>query len=157
MAVIDAGISAATGGTCLGTAGVLYVADRLPWINKFTAKIKSPQMQVLLVLTASIGLVSTPAGRLLNQATTAASGFVESFAGHWTGFGIMFAVALAALLWLISDFMTGPNTRTLLLAAFTPPLAVMTPGTLGQLAATALGFIATQVGSLAMWLMGAGS
>lgn len=154
MAVIDAGISAATGGTCLGTAGVLYVADRLPWINRFAAKVKSPQIQVLLILTASIGLVSTPLGRLLNEATTTVDGFVESFAGKWTGFGIMFAVALAALLWLISDFMTGPNTRTLILAAFTPPLAVMIPGTAGDAAATALGFIATQVGSLAMWLMG---
>ncbi|MCX4816731.1 hypothetical protein OG601_47285 [Streptomyces sp. NBC_01239] len=155
--MIDAGISAATGGTCLGTAGVLYVADRLPWINRFAAKIKSPQIQVLLVLTASIGLVSTPAGRLLNQATTAASGFVESFAGHWTGFGIMFAVALAALAWLVSDFMTGVQTRTLLLAAFMPLLAVMIPGAAGDWTAGALGFIATQVGSLVMWLMGAGS
>lgn len=155
MAVIDAGISAATGGTCLGAAGVLYVADRLPWINRLAAKIKSPQVQVLLVLTASIGLVSTPLGRLLNQATTFVNGFVEGFAGHWTGFGIMFAVAIAALLWLISDFMTGPGTRTLILAAFTPPLTVMIPGSLGQGAATALGFIATQVGSLVMWLMGA--
>jgi hypothetical protein len=30
----------------------------------------------------------------------------------------------------------------------------MIPGTLGSIAATALGFIATQVGSLVMWLMG---
>lgn len=154
MPMIDAGISAATGGTCLGTAGVLYVADRLPWINRFAAKIKSPQIQVLLILTASIGLVSTPLGRLLNEATTTVDGFVESFAGKWTGFGIMFAVALAALLWLISDFMSGVQVRTLLLAAFVPPLTVMIPGTLGDVAASALGFIATQVGSLAMWLMG---
>jgi hypothetical protein len=154
MPVIDAGISAATGGTCLGTAGVLYVADRLPWINKFAAKIKSPQIQVLLVLTASIGLISTPVGQLLNQATTAVDGFVDGLAGEWTGFGIMFAVALAALLWLISDFMNGVETRTLLLAAVTPALAVMIPGKLGDIAASGLGFIATQVGSLAMWLMG---
>lgn len=154
MPVIDAGISAATGGTCLGAAGVLYVADRLPWINKLAAKIKSPQIQTLLVLTASIGLVSTPAGQLINQATTAVDGFVDGLAGEWTGFGIMFAVALAALIWLISDFMTGVQTRTLLLAAFVPPLTVMIPGQLGDIAASALGFIATQVGSLVMWLMG---
>lgn len=154
MPVIDAGISAATGGTCLGAAGVLYVADRLPWINKLAAKIKSPQIQTLLVLTASIGLVSTPAGQLINQATTAVDGFVDGLAGEWTGFGIMFALALAALIWLISDFMTGVQTRTLLLAAFVPPLTVMIPGKLGDIAASALGFIATQVGSLVMWLMG---
>lgn len=154
MPVIDAGISAATGGTCLGAAGVLYVADRLPWINRLAAKIKSPQIQVLLVLTASIGLVSTPVGRLINQATTTVDGFVDGLAGEWTGFGIMFALALASLLWLISDFMSGVQTRTLLLAAFVPPLTVMIPGTLGDAAATALGFIATQVGSLVMWLMG---
>lgn len=154
MPVIDAGISAATGGTCLGAAGVLYVADRLPWINRFTAKIKSPQIQVLLVLTASIGLVSTPIGRLINQGTTAVDGFVDGLAGEWTGFGIMFALALAALIWLVSDFMSGVQTRTLLLAAFTPALAVMIPGTLGDFAASALGFIATQVGSLVAWLMG---
>lgn len=154
MPVIDAGISAATGGTCLGAAGVLYVADRLPWINRLAAKIKSPQIQVLLVLTASIGLVSTPVGRLINQATTTVDGFVNGLAGEWTGFGIMFALALASLLWLISDFMSGVQTRTLLLAAFVPPLTVMIPGTLGDAAATALGFIATQVGSLVMWLMG---
>jgi hypothetical protein len=154
MPVIDAGISAATGGTCLGTAGVLYVADRLPWINQFTAKIKSPQIQVLLVLTASIGLVSPPVGSLLNQATTAVDGLVDGLAGQWTGFGIMFALALAALIWLISDFMSGVQTRTLLLAAITPTLTVMIPGVLGEGAAAGLGFIATQVGSLVMWLMG---
>lgn len=154
MPVIDAGISAATGGTCLGAAGVLYVADRLPWINQLAAKIKGPQIQVLLILTASIGLVSTPLGGLINQATTAVNGFVDGAVGEWTGFGIMFALALAALLWLISDFKTGVQTRTLLLAAVVPPLTVMIPGMLGQIAATALGFIATQVGSLAMWLMG---
>jgi hypothetical protein len=152
--MIDAGISAATGGTCLGTAGVLYVADRLPWINKFTAKVKSPQIQVLLVLTASIGLVSTPAGQLINQATTAVDGFVDGLAGEWTGFGITFALALAALIWLISDFVNGVKARTLLLAAFTPTLTVMIPGVLGEGASKALGFIATQVGSLVMWLMG---
>ncbi|MFH8804075.1 hypothetical protein ACH4F6_31555 [Streptomyces sp. NPDC017936] len=154
MPAIDAGISAATGGTCLGAAGVLYVADRLPWINQLAAKIKGPQIQVLLVLTASIGLVSTPVGRLINQATTAVDGKVDALAGEWTGFGIMFALATASLLWLISDFMTGVKPRTLLLAAFTPPLAVMIPGALGEIAASTLGFIATQVGSLAMWLMG---
>ena len=154
MPVIDAGISAATGGTCLGAAGVLYVADRLPWINKLAAKIKGPQIQVLLVLTASIGLVSTPVGQWINRATTAVDGFVDGLAGEWTGFGIMFAAAMAALLWLISDFMTGVQTRTLLLAAFVPPLAVMIPGSLGEGAASLLGFVATQVGSLVMWLIG---
>lgn len=154
MPAIDAGISAATGGTCLGAAGVLYVADRLPWINRFAAKIRGPQIQVLLVLTASIGLVSTPIGHWINEATSSVNGFVDDLAGHWTGFGIMFALALAALLWLISDFMTGVETRTLILAAVTPPLAVMIPGTLGDGTAKALGFIATQVGSLVMWLMG---
>ncbi|MFE7899195.1 hypothetical protein ACFU3E_17030 [Streptomyces sp. NPDC057424] len=154
MSAIDAGISAATGGTCLGAAGVLYVADRLPWINRLAAKIKSPQIQTLLVLTASIGLVSTPAGQLINQATTAVDGFVDGLAGEWTGFGIMFAVAMAALIWLVSDFMSGVQTRTLILAALVPPLTVMIPGTLGDIAASALGFIATQVGSLVMWLMG---
>jgi hypothetical protein len=154
MPVIDAGISAATGGTCLGAAGVLYVADRLPWINRLAAKIKGPQIQVVLVLTASIGLVSTPIGQWINKATTTVDGFVDDIAGQWTGFGIMFALAMAALLWLISDFVTGVQTRTLLLAAFTPPLTVMIPGVLGDAAASTLGFIATQVGSLAMWLMG---
>lgn len=154
MPVIDAGISAATGGTCLGAAGVLYVADRLPWINRLAAKIKSPQIQVLLVLTASIGLISTPIGQLLNQATTAVNGFAVSVVGRWTGVGIMFALALAALLWLISDFMSGVETRTLLLAAVAPPMTVMIPGAIGDGASTALGFIATQVGSLVMWLMG---
>lgn len=154
MPAIDAGISAATGGTCLGAAGVLYVADRLPWINKLAAKIKGPQVQVVLVLTASTGLVSTPLGQWINKATTTVDGFVDGLVGEWTGFGIMFALAMAALLWLISDFVTGVQTRTLLLAAFTPPLVVMIPGALGDVAAYGLGFIATQVGSLAMWLMG---
>jgi hypothetical protein len=66
----------------------------------------------------------------------------------------MFALALAALIWLISDFMSGVQTRTLLLAAITPTLTVMIPGVLGEGAAAGLGFIATQVGSLVMWLMG---
>lgn len=154
MAVIDAGISAATGGTCLGAAGVLYVADRLPWINRFAAKIKSPQIQVVLVLAASVGLVSTPVGQLLNKATTTVDGLLKSTIGEWTGVGVMFALAIAALLWLISDFMSGVQTRTLILAAFTPPLATMIPGNIGEGAATALGFIATWVGNVVLWLMG---
>ncbi|SFT31837.1 hypothetical protein SAMN04487982_12453 [Streptomyces sp. ok210] len=154
MPMIDAGISAATGGTCLGTAGVLYVADRLPWINRFTAKIKSPQIQVLLVLTASVGLVSTPIGGLINKATTGINGILQSTVGHWTGVGIVSALALVALLMLISDFVSGVKPRTLLLAAFTPALLVMVPGPIGSGAASTLGFVVTQVGSLVVWLMG---
>ncbi|MFE9398645.1 hypothetical protein [Streptomyces flavidovirens] len=154
MPVIDAGISAATGGTCLGAAGVLYVADRLPWINKFAAKIKSPQIQVALILAASVGLASTPVGLVLNSLVTRVNGMVSSLVGEWTGFGITFALALTALLWLISDFMSGVQTRTLILAALTPVLCVMIPGTVGEGAASTLGFIATQVGSLVAWLMG---
>ncbi|MFG3136096.1 hypothetical protein ACGFZA_07720 [Streptomyces sp. NPDC048211] len=154
MPVIDAGISAATGGTCLGAAGVLYVADRLPWISKFAAKVKSPQIQVVLVLAASVGLASTPLGLMLNNLVTRIDGMVSSLVGEYTGVGITFALALAALLWLISDFMAGVQTRTLILAALTPVLVVMIPGAVGEGAANALGFIATQVGSLAVLLMG---
>lgn len=154
MPVIDAGISAATGGTCLGAAGVLYVADRLPWISKFAAKVKSPQIQVVLVLAASVGLASTPLGLMLNNLVTRIDGMVSSLVGQWTGVGITFALALAALLWLISDFMAGVQMRTLILAAATPVLVVMIPGAVGEGAANALGFIATQVGSLAVLLMG---
>ena len=154
MPIIDAGISAATGGTCLGAAGVLYVADRLPWISKFATKVKSPQIQVALILAASVGLASTPVGLMLNRLVTSIDGMVSSLVGQWTGVGITFALALAALLWLISDFMAGVQTRTLILAAVTPFLVVMIPGTIGEGAASTLGFIATQVGSLVAWLMG---
>ncbi len=154
MPIIDAGISAATGGTCLGAAGVLFVADRLPWISKFAAKVKSPQIQVALILTASVGLASTPVGLALNSLVTRIDGMLSSLVGQWTGFGISFALALAALLWLISDFMSGVQTRTLILAALTPVLCVMIPGSVGEGAASTLGFIATQVGSLVAWLMG---
>lgn len=154
MPFIDAGISAATGGTCLATAGVLYVADRLPWINKLAAKVKSPQIQVVLVLTASLGLVATPLGQLLNRGVTAADQAIARLVGEWTGVGISFGIALAALLWLISDFVNGVQTRTLILAALTPFLAVMIPGAIGEAAAGLLGFIATQVGSLVVALMG---
>lgn len=154
MPVIDAGISAATGGTCLGAAGVLYVADRLPWISKFATKIKSPQIQVILVLAASVGLASTPIGLMLNGLITRADEMVSSLVGHYTGVGITFALALAALLWLISDFMTGVQTRTLILAAVTPFLVVMIPGSIGEGAASTLAFVATQVGSVVAWLMG---
>ncbi|MGW7053110.1 hypothetical protein [Streptomyces sp. NPDC054887] len=154
MPIIDAGISAATGGTCLGLAGVMYAADRLPWISRFAAKIKSPQIQVTLVLAASVGLASTPVGLTLNSLITRLDGMLSSLVGEYTGLGITFALALAALLWLISDFMSGVKTRTLILAAVTPVLCVMIPGNVGEGAASALGFIATQVGSLVMWLMG---
>lgn len=155
MPAIDAGISVATGGTCLGAAGVLYVADRLPWIGKFAAKIKSPQIQTVLVLTASVGLVSTPLGRLLNEGVTTANGLLASTVGAYTGVSLAGALALAALLWLVSDFMTGVQTRTLILAAITPVLCVMIPGPVGGFLAGVLGFIATQAGSLIAWLMGA--
>jgi hypothetical protein len=154
MPVIDAGISAATGGTCLATAGVLYVADRLPWINRLAARVKSPQIQTVLVLTASIGLVATPLGQLLNRAVTTADAAVSQLVGQYTGVGISFGIALAAVLWLISDFVTGVQTRTLLLAALTPFLCVMIPGSIGGAIASILGFIATQVGSLVVGLMG---
>ncbi|MEU3665768.1 hypothetical protein [Streptomyces virginiae] len=154
MPAIDAGISVATGGTCLGAAGVLFVADRLPWINKLAGRIKSPQIQAVLVLTASIGLISTPVGQFLNRMVTLVDGAVSGIVGQYTGVGISFALALSALLWLVSDFATGVQPRTLLLAAITPFLAVMIPGSLGEGAAGALGFIATQVGSLIGLLLG---
>ncbi|MCX5584263.1 hypothetical protein [Streptomyces erythrochromogenes] len=154
MPAIDAGISVATGGTCLGAAGVLFVADRLPWINKLAGRIKSPQIQTILVLTASIGLISTPVGQFLNRMVTLVDVAVSGIVGQYTGVGISFALALAALLWLISDFATGVKPRTLLLAAVTPFLAVMIPGSLGEGAAGLLGFIATQVGSLIGLLLG---
>jgi hypothetical protein len=155
MPAIDAGISVATGGTCLGAAGVLYVADRLPWIGRFAAKIKSPQIQTILVLTASIGLVSTPIGQLLNRGVTAINDLLASSVGAWTGVSLAGALAIAAVLWLISDFMSGVQTRTLILAAVTPVLCVMIPGPIGGFLAGVLGFIATQAGSLVAWLMGA--
>ncbi|MFJ8016220.1 hypothetical protein [Streptomyces sp. NPDC096339] len=133
---------------------MLFVADRLPWINKLAGKMKSPQIQTVLVLTASIGLVSTPLGQLLNRMVTVVDGAVSGIVGQYTGVGISFALAMAALLWLISDFMTGVQTRTLFLAAVTPFLAVMIPGSLGEGASGALGFIATQVGSLVGLLLG---
>lgn len=154
MPAIDAGISAATGGTCLGAAGVLYVADRLPWINKLAAKIKSPQVQVVLILTATIGLISTPVGQLLNRLVTSADQALAGLVGQYTGVGLSFAMALAAVLWLISDFVTGVQTRTLILAALAPFLCVMIPGVIGETAANLMGFIATQVGSLVVGLMG---
>lgn len=154
MPAIDAAISTATGGTCLATAGALYVADHLPGIKKFAAKIKSPQIQVVLILTATIGLVATPLGQLLNRTVTAADQAIGRLVGEWTGVGISFGLALAALLWLISDFVTGVKPRTLILAALVPFLAVMIPGVIGSAAASVLGFIATQVGSLVVALMG---
>lgn len=154
MPAIDAGISAATGGTCLGAAGVLYVADRLPWISKFAGKMKSPQIQTVLVLTASIGLVSTPVGQFLNRMVTSADGVVSGLVGQYTGVGITFALALAGLLWLVSDFMTSVQPRTLILAAVTPFLAVMIPGTIGAGAASLLGVLATWVGATVGFLLG---
>ena len=154
MPAIDAGISVATGGTCLGAAGVLYVADRLPWVGKFAAKIKSPQIQTILVLTASVGLISTPVGQFLNRTVTALDEAVSGLVGQYTGTGISFALALAALLWLLSDFASGVQTRTLILAAATPFLVVMVPGSIGSGAASALGFIATQAGTFVGFLLG---
>ncbi|MCY0928330.1 hypothetical protein OTB20_19435 [Streptomyces sp. H27-H1] len=154
MPAIDAGISVATGGTCLGAAGVLYVADRLPWISRFAAKVKSPQIQVVLVLTASVGLISTPVGQFLNRTVTALDGAVSGLVGQYTGVGISFALALAAILWLVSDFANGVQPRTLVLAVAAPFLVVMIPGSIGSGAASALGFIATQVGSFVGFLLG---
>ncbi|MFD5676133.1 hypothetical protein [Streptomyces sp. NPDC127040] len=155
MPAIDAGISVATGGTCLGAAGVLYVADRLPWIGQFAAKVKSPQVQTILVLTASIGLVSTPLGQLLNRGVTTVNGLLAGTVGAYTGVSLAGALAIAAILWLVSDFMAGVKTRTLILAAVTPILCVMIPGVIGGFLAGVLGFIATQVGTGVAWLMGA--
>ncbi|MEU6217242.1 hypothetical protein ABZ845_06915 [Streptomyces sp. NPDC047022] len=157
MSVIDAGISTATGGACVGTAGVLYLADRLPGLSHIATKVQGPRAQVLLVLTAAIGLVATPAGAWWNERVTAANTWAASWVGEWTGIALTFIPALFLLLLLISDFRQDHiRGRTLLLAATVPPLTITIPGNAGAFIADALGFIASLIGGLIAWLFNIG-
>ncbi|WP_406467077.1 hypothetical protein [Streptomyces sp. NBC_01594] len=157
MSVIDAGISTATGGACAGTAGLLYLADRLPGLSRIAAKFQGPRAQVLLVLTAAIGLVATAAGAWWNEKVTAANSWAASWVGEWTGIALTFIPALVLLLMLISDFRQDHITgRTLLLGATVPPLTITIPGNAGAFVADVLGFVASLIGGVIAWLFNIG-
>jgi len=144
-------VGAATGGMCLGLAGLAYVSERLPGINRITNRLHTDRAQALLLLTASYGIISTPAGRWWNQAVNAVNEWSAGMVGQWTGLIITGVLALVCVLYLINDLVTRRvEMRTRLLAAAVPILAASIPGTVGTVATSVLGYVA----SVIAWVVG---
>lgn len=150
-------VGAASGGMCLGLAGLAFAAERLPGINRLTNKLHTDRMQAVLLLTASFGIISTPAGRWWHNAVNAINGWMSGIAGHWTGLAFTGVLALLCLLYLINDLVTRRvEMRTRLLACVVPVLAASIPGTVGTIVTSALGYVASAVAWCVGQLFGIG-
>lgn len=150
-------VSAASGGMCAGLAGLAFVAERLPGINRVTNKLHTDRAQALLILTAVYGVVSTPAGRWWHDAVNGVNGWASGMVGQYTGLVVTGVLALIVLLYLINDLVTRKvEMRTRLLAAAAPVLAATIPGTVGHVVTSALGFISGGVAWLVSGLFGIG-
>jgi hypothetical protein len=142
---------------CAGLAGLAFLAERLPGINKITNKLHTDRAQALLILTASYGIISTPAGRWWHSAVNSVNGWVSSLVGQWTGLAITGVLALICLLYLINDLITRRvEMRTRLLAAVVPVLAASIPGGVGTFVTSALGYIAGAIAWAVSALFGIG-
>lgn len=150
-------VGAATGGMCLGLAGLAFAAERLPGINKVTNKLHTDRMQAVLLLTASFGIISTAAGRWWHNAVNTMNGWLSGLAGQWTGLAFTGVLALLCLLYLINDLVTRRvEMRTRLLAAVVPVLAASIPGTVGTVVTSVLGYVAASVAWCVGQLFGIG-
>lgn len=150
-------VGASAGGMCAGLAGLAFLAERLPGINRITNKLQTDRAQALLILTASYGLVSTPAGRWWHEAVNSINGWTSGMVGQWTGLVITGVLALVFLLYLINDLITRQvEMRTRLLAAVVPVLAASIPGGVGTFVTSALGYIAGFIALAVSGLFGIG-
>ena len=147
--MIEATISAAAGGACAGGAVLLYCAEKLPGIKKATDKLHTDRAQSLLILTAASAMVATPVGQWWNELVNQANTWLQDFIGSWTGLLITGVPALVALMYFANDLITRKvETRTRVLAAVLPVLAVTIPGAIGQGVRSLLGFVITLIGRL---------
>lgn len=150
-------VGAATGGICAGLAGLAFLAERLPGINKITNKLQTDRAQALLLLTASYGIISTPAGRWWHQAVNAINDWAAGMVGQWTGLIVTGVLALVCVLYLVNDLVTRRvEMRTRLLAAVVPVLAASIPGIVGAVVTSVLGYVAAVIALVVAGLFGIG-
>lgn len=157
MALVNAGISAATGGSCAAAATVLWVAGRVPKLSHWVSKLQGPRVELLLILTASVAVMSTPIGHWWNSWITGVNGWAAGLVGGWTGLVVTPILALIALVVLVGDFLhQRMNARTLALAILVPILAATIPGAIGRGITSGLSAITSIVGRLIGAMFGAG-
>ena len=154
---IEAGLSAATGGACALGAGLLYLSEKLPGLRSVAVKIQADRVQVALIGTATVGLVSTPAGAWWQSTVTTIDAWAVDLVGEYAGVIITGASGLVSLMIVVSDMITrNIRLRTRILAAALPVLAVTIPGTTGEAIAGGLGAIAGVLGEFVGGLLGVG-
>lgn len=147
--MLDTAVTAAAGGACLGGAGILYAAERLPGIRKATDRLHTDRAQALLILTASSALISTPAGAWWNRLVNDANAWLSDLIGSWTGLIITGIPGALALLYFVNDLITRKvEHRTRLLAALLPVLASTIPGPTGRFVTSILSWIVKMIGTL---------
>jgi hypothetical protein len=136
-------VGATTGGMCAGLAGLAFLAERLPGINRITNRLQTDRAQALLILTAAYGLVSTPAGRWWHHWVDGVDAWASDGIGHYTGLFVTGVAGLVVLLYLINDMVTRRiEMRTRVLAAVMPVLGASIPGPVGAFVVGVLGYIA---------------
>lgn len=147
--MIETAVSAAAGGACAGSAAVLYAAEKLPGLNRFTNRMHTDRAQALLIMTASAALVSTSAGSWWNRTVNAMNDGLVHTVGSWTGILLTGFTGLAVLFYFINDLITRRvEHRTRVLGAILPVLAASIPGPIGVLIVAVLSGVVNAVGTL---------
>lgn len=155
--MIEAAVSAASGGACAGSAALLYYAEKLPGLNKLTNRLHTDRAQAVLIATASTAMVATPAGTWWNETINNINDWSIDLVGEWTGLLVTGIPALFVTAIFVNDLITRKvEMRTRVLGAVLPVLVSTVPGSVGSGIQSALSWIVTTVGSLVAGAFGIG-
>lgn len=155
--MFEAAVSTAAGGACAGSAAVLYYAENLPGLKKFTNKLHTDRAQALLIATAVASAVATPAGAWWNRTVNGLNTWSMSLIGSWTGLTVIGLAGLLVVIMFVNDLLTRKvEHRTRVLAALLPVLITSIPGPIGSGLQAVLGWVVHIIGSLVAGLFGLG-
>ncbi|MFE2943394.1 hypothetical protein ACFXKG_30725 [Streptomyces sp. NPDC059255] len=147
--MIETAVSAAAGGACAGSAVLLYVAEKLPGLSRFTDRLHTDRIQAVLIATASAAMVATPAGAWWNETVNGLNSWAVGSVGEWTGLIVTGLPALGVILVFTNDLITRRvEHRTRILGAVLPVLASTIPGPVGSGVQSVLAWVVTKVGML---------
>lgn len=107
-----------------------------------------PKVQVILAITASVGLTGTKVGGWIHSVITWADTTTGGWIGSLTGATITGLLALALIALFVKNFLQdSADVKTLSLAAALPPAGTMVSGAIGSAVVTSTAFLAGLVGT----------
>ncbi|QCX75465.1 hypothetical protein C9F11_08880 [Streptomyces sp. YIM 121038] len=145
-------ITATIGGMSIGIAVICQVLGKLGILGKAAAKAHLGSVQILAVLAASAVLASAPPGRWIQARLTTVLGYSGPYVA-----AVSVTAAVIALLFVIAGVMrNAANGKTLAAAVLTPLLAVMAPGSTGEVMGHGLALVVSAAAWITRGLTGIG-